>query len=119
MLEDERHLARTHFKYGPRALPAGASIAEARIEKACIMHAEFADQRIERHHLCGIVRRHLHRLFRSQDVELAGIENERAIAPYRNGLPEFADRIAGAAVDIDHPGMTLGAVAHEPIGVFA
>src|SRR3954447_15456701 len=60
VLEDERHLARAHFEHRPRALPAGAGIAEAGIEEAGIVHAEFAYQRIERHHLGGVVRRHLH-----------------------------------------------------------
>src|SRR5258708_4564216 len=55
VLEDERHLARAHFQHCARALPAGAGIAEAGIEEAGIMHAECADQWVERHHLRGIV----------------------------------------------------------------
>src|SRR5213593_4912820 len=59
VLEDERHFAGTNLQHRARTLPAGAGVAETWIEEARIMHAEFADQRIERHHLSGIVRRHL------------------------------------------------------------
>src|SRR5580658_7378829 len=51
VLEDERHFARAHFQHGARAQAAGAGIAKTRIEEAGIVHAEFADQRIERYHL--------------------------------------------------------------------
>src|SRR5712691_6844962 len=119
VLEDERHFARAHFQHCAGALPAGAGIAEAGIEEAGIMHAEFADQWVERHHLRGIIRRHLHGFLRGENVELAGIENEAAIGPRRYRLPEFIDRVAAAAVDIDHAGVTLGAVADETIGAVA
>ena len=62
-------------------LPAGAGIAEAGIEEAGIVHAEFADQGIERHHLGGVIRRHLHGFLRGQNVELAGIEDQAAVGP--------------------------------------
>jgi hypothetical protein len=119
VLEDERHFARAHFQHRARALPAGAGIAEAGIEEAGIMHAEFADQRIERHHLGGVIRRHLHGFLGGQDVELAGIENQAAVGPRRDRLPEFIDRIAAAAIDIDHAGVALGAIADEAVGVLA
>src|SRR6267154_977661 len=119
VLEDERHFARAHFQHRARALPAGAGIAEAGIEEARIVHAEFADQRVERHHLRGVVRRNLHGFLRGQNVEFAGIENQAAVGPRGYRLPEFIDRIAAAAVDIDHAGVTLGSVADEAIGVFA
>src|SRR3954471_3597598 len=48
VLEDERHLARAHFEHGARALATSAGIAEAGIEESSVVHAEFADQRIER-----------------------------------------------------------------------
>ena len=83
------------------------------------MHAEFADQRIERHHLGGVIRRHLDGFLRGQNIELAGIENQAAVGPCRDRLPELADGVAGAAVDIDHAGVTLGAVTDEAVGVFA
>src|SRR6202047_2466174 len=54
VLEDERHLARAYFQNRARALSAGPRIAETGIEEAGIMHAELADQGIERHHLGGI-----------------------------------------------------------------
>src|SRR4029077_18066571 len=119
VLEDERYLARAHFEDGARALPTGADIAEAGIEEAGIVHPEFADQRIERHHLRGVIRRHLHGFLGSEDVELAGIEDQAAIRPRRDRLPEFIHRITAAAIDIDHAGMALGAVADEAGGVFA
>ena len=34
-------------------------------------------------------------------------------------LPEFTDRIAAAAIDIDHAGVALGAIADEAVGVLA
>ena len=83
------------------------------------MHAEFADQGIERHHLRGVIRRHLHGFLRGQNVELAGIENEAAVGPRRDRLPEFIDLVAAAAVDIDHAGVALGAVADEAVGILA
>ena len=83
------------------------------------MHPEFADQGIERHHLGGVIRRHLDGFFRGENVELAGIENQAAVRPCRDRLPEFTDRIAAAAVDIDHAGVALGAVADEAAGILA
>src|SRR6202000_2156262 len=50
VLENERHFTRAHFEHRARPLPAGARIAETWIEEARIVHAEFADQRIERPH---------------------------------------------------------------------
>src|SRR4051812_2229979 len=117
VLEDEGPPARTHFQPRARALPAGAGITEAGIEEARIMHAKFADQWVERHHLGGVIRRHLDRLFRRQDIELAGIENEAAVGPGRDRFPEFADRIAAAAIDITHAGRALGAIAEKAAGI--
>src|SRR3984957_4781648 len=119
MLENERHFARAHFQHRTRAFAAGAGITEAGIEEARIVHAEFTDQRIERHHLGGIIRRHLNGFLGGQNVELAGIENEAAIGPRRNGFPEFVDGITAAAVNIDHAGVALGAVADEAAGLLA
>src|ERR1700761_7314408 len=109
VLEDERHLARAHFQHRAGALPAGAGIAEAGIEEAGIVHTEFANQGIERHHLGGIIRRHLDGFLGGENVEFAGVENETAVGPRGYRLPEFIDRIAAAAVDIDHAGVRLGA----------
>src|SRR6185437_5349265 len=83
MLEDERHLARAHLQHRARPLPAGAGIAEAGVEEAGIVHPEFADQGIERHHLGGVIRRHLHGFLGGQDVELAGVEDQAAVGPCR------------------------------------
>src|SRR5277367_1815461 len=119
VLENERYFARAHFQYRTRTFAAGAGIAEAGIEEAGIVHAEFADQRIERHHLGGVVRRHLDGFLRGQNVELAGIEDQAAVGPRRDRLPELFHRIAATAIDIDHPGVALGAVADEAAGILA
>src|SRR5439155_1337982 len=101
------------------ALPASAGIAEAGVEEAGIVYAEFTDQRIERHHLGSVIRRHLHGLFRSEDVELAGIEDEAAVGARRNRLPEFVDAIAATTIDVDDAGVALGAVADKTAGILA
>ena len=76
VLEDERHLVAAHFEHGAAAPAPGGGVAEARIEEAGIVDAELADQRIERHHLGGVVRRDVHRLARDEDVELVGVEDQ-------------------------------------------
>ncbi len=38
--------------------------------------------------------------------------------PRGNRLPEILDGVPGAAIDIDHAGMALGAIADESAGVF-
>src|SRR5277367_2271889 len=119
VLENERHFARAHFQYRTRTFAAGAGIAEAGIEEARIVHAEFADQRIERHHLGGVIRRHLDGFLGGQDVELTGIENEAAVGPRCNRLPEFVDGITAATVNIDHARVALGAVADKAAGLLA
>ena len=96
-------------------MPAGTCIAEAGIEEARVMHAKLAHQRVEGHHLGGVIGRHLHRLFRGEDVELAGIENETALPARAHRLPEITDVITGAALDVDDPGVALGAVADQAI----
>src|SRR6266480_2564098 len=116
VLEDERHFARAHLEHRARAAPAGAGVAEAGIEEAGVMHAKFADQRIERHHLGGIVRRYLYRLFRSKDVELARVENEALLLARAHRLPEIADLVAGAALDVDEAGVAFGAIADHAAG---
>src|SRR5579862_1696215 len=119
VLENEGHLARAHFQDSARALAAGTGIAEAGIEKPRVVHAEFADQWVERHHLGSVVRRHLHGFLGRENVELAGIENEAAVRPRRNRFPELVDSIAAATVDIDDAGVTLGAIADETAGLLA
>jgi len=79
------------------AAPAGAR------RRAGIVHAKLAHQRIERHHLGGVIGQHLHRLFRGQDVELAGIEDEVALLAEMHRFPEIGDVAPGAALDVDQP----------------
>src|SRR5581483_4709247 len=102
VFEDERYFARPHFENGARAKPAGAGVAETRVEEARVMHAKFADQRIERHHFGSVIGRHLHGFGRSEDVKLVRIENEAGVASRRNRLPEIGDLIGGAALDLDY-----------------
>ena len=113
VFEDERHFARAHFQHRARAEPAGSGIAEAGIEEAGVVHAEFADQRIERHHLGGIVGRHLHGFRRSQDIKLVGIEDQALVGARGDRLPEIGDVIGGAALDVDDGGVALGAIADD------
>ena len=54
ILEDERHFARAHFQDRADS-PDPRPYTEARVKKTSIVHAKFPDQRIERHHLRGIV----------------------------------------------------------------
>src|SRR3569623_192530 len=119
VFENEGHLARAHLEHRTRSLPARARIAEAGVEEARVMDAEFADQRIERHHFGGEIRRHLHRFFRRENVELARIENEAAVGASADRLPEILHREAAAPVDIDAAGVTLRAEADEPVGALA
>ena len=80
------------------------------------MHAEFPDERIERHHFGGIVRRHLHGLGRRQDIKLVGIEDQAPVGARGNRLPEIGDLIGGATLDVDHRGVPLGAMADDNAG---
>src|ERR1700678_1700784 len=70
VFEDEGDFAGADFQDGARRRRAARLIAEAGIEEAGVMDAEFAHQRVERHHLRGIVRRDRNRLARDEDVEL-------------------------------------------------
>ncbi len=56
-------------------------MAEARIEEAGIVDAEFADQRIEGGHFGGVERRHVHGFAGDEDVELVGIEDRARCVP--------------------------------------
>src|SRR5260370_5040040 len=115
VLEDERHFARAHLQHCARTMAAGARMAEAGVEEAGIMHAKLTHQRIERHHLGGVIGRHLHRLFGGEDIELAGIENETARPARAHRFPEIANVVAGAALDVDDAGVALGTVADDAI----
>ena len=62
-------------------------VAEAGIEEAGIMDAELAHQRIERHHLGGIVGRDRHRLAADQDVELVRVQHDVARGHWPRSAP--------------------------------
>ena len=79
------------------------------------MHPELADEGIERHHLRRVIGGHPHGFLGRQDVELAGIEDQRAAAIRRQRLPEIAGAVAARTVHVDQPGMALGPVADQPV----
>src|SRR5260221_12429465 len=51
VLQHKRHLARADLQNRTGAAPLSSLMYEARIENARIMNAEFAAERVERHHL--------------------------------------------------------------------
>src|SRR5262249_39009539 len=119
VLEDKGHFARAHLQHRARSAPARARVAEAGVEEPGIVHAKLAHQRIERHHLGGVVGWHRHRLFRREDVELVGVEDKALILARTHRLPELANVVARAALDVDEAGVAFGAVADEAIGTKA
>ena len=82
------------------------------------MHAEFADQRIERHHFRGKVRRHLHRFGRSKDIKLIGIKDQALVRACGDRLPEICDVVGSAALDLDNGGVALGAVTDDTLAAW-
>src|SRR6266446_8428971 len=116
VLDNEWYLVGPHLQHRAGASSAGARVTEARIEEARVVDAKFADQWIERNHFGGVIGRHLDGLLGCQDVELVRIKNEAAVVPCPDGLPEFPDVVAGAAIHVDDAGMALGAVTDEFIG---
>ena len=107
---------RAHFQHGARARPPGLRRAEARIEEAGVVDAEFTDQRIEWRHFRRMVGRHPHGLFRGEDVELAGVEDQVGAPARKHRLPEVHRVERSRRIDIDQPRKTLGAVADQLFG---
>ena len=85
----------------------------SRIEEARIVHAELADQRIERHHLGGVVRRHLHGLLGRQDIEFVRVEDQFVAAAAVERLPEVKDAVFSFLVDINDGGVVLAAIPSD------
>src|SRR5215831_6174295 len=119
LLDDEWHLMGTHLQHRAGTVPACARVTEAWIEEASIVDAKFAHQRIKRNHFGCIIGRHLDSFLRGQDVEFAGIENQAAVVPCPDWLPEFRDVVAGTAIHVDDASVTLGAVTDEFVGTEA
>ena len=75
------------------------------------MHAELADQRIERHHFGSVFGRNGDAFARGQDIELVRVQNDVARFGRLDRVPEF-ERVEHAAfVDVDDVGVMLGAPA--------
>ncbi len=104
---------RAHLEHRAGADAAGLGVAEAGIEEAGIMDAELADQRVVGQHLRGMVGRHHHRLLRGQDVEIVGIEHQRAVPAGGDRLPEIERIVVRDLLDIDQPGMVARLVADD------
>src|SRR2546421_5928245 len=88
-------------------------MSETWIKKSRVMHAEFSDKWIKRHHFGGIVRRYLHRLLGGQNVEFVRIKDEAAVAAGIDWFPENANIIDRAALDIDQAPMMLCTKANK------
>src|SRR6185437_12479435 len=99
VLQDERHFPGPYLQDAAGRRRTALLIAETRVEEAGIVNAELADQRIERHHLGGIVRRDGDRLAAHQDVELVRIEDEVAGRVRLDRIPILVGRQRGALVD--------------------
>ncbi len=104
---------RAHLEHRAGAGAAGLGMAEAGIEETGIVDAELADQRIVGQHLRGMIRRHHHRLLGGEDVEIVGIEHQRALAPGGNRLPEVERVVMGDLLDVDQPGVVARLVADD------
>src|ERR1043165_1327960 len=75
VFDDEWHLPAADLQHGAGTPAPAGLMAESWIEESCIMHPEFADERIKRHHFRREIRRNRNRLARSQNVKLVGIED--------------------------------------------
>jgi len=89
-------------------------MAEARIEEAGVMHAELARHRHVGGHLGRHVGGHMHALAAGEDVEGAGVEDHAARDAARDRLPELERVVMVGAVEVDQPGVGLGAPAQRP-----
>ena len=117
MLKDKRHFALAHFQYGAGAMTASSGVTEARIEKSGIVHAELADEGIERYHFRGIVGWDLHGLGGGEDIKLVGVENQAPVIARGDRLPKIGNVVRGAALDLDNRGVALGAIADYTVAV--
>jgi hypothetical protein len=113
VFDDEGHVVRPHFQNRARADTTGARMAEAWIEETGIMHPELADQRVEGHHLGGIVRRHVHRLLADQYVEGVWVKDQFSVVTAVDRFPEIEWVLCADQINIDQAGMLLGAVTDQ------
>ena len=92
-----------------------AVIAETLVKKACIVNAEFADQRIERRPFRRRRRGHVHGFLRRENVELLRIEDQRARRGPQGSAPSSRQSQSRRGLDIDHTGVTLGAISDRRV----
>src|SRR5690242_5601798 len=103
MLDNEGHLPGPDFQYRAGATAMADIMAETGIEETRIVHTELTDERIERHHFGGEIRRDRDRFARGEDIEFVGIEHDRAGTTGVNWLPIVQRLKRIAAIDIDDP----------------
>jgi hypothetical protein len=81
--------------------------AEARIEKACVMHSELAHRPVDRNHLGGEIGRDLQPFPRCQDVKFARVEDQPFVRPGSDRVPLIGHPIRAGLVHIENIGMFL------------
>ena len=87
-------------------------MAEAGVEEACVVDAEFADHGKVWRHFGGVVGGDVHGLAADEDVESAGIKDDAACAG-PDVFPEVSRVVMADQVKVDDAGMGFGAVADE------
>src|SRR5690625_1137584 len=111
MLQNEGNFMGAYFQHGSRAGTAFLP-AKARIEKAGIVDAEFADLRVIGNHLRRVAGRNTHRLARRQYIEFVGIKDKIVASAPCQSLPELPRIVMSDLLQIDDAGVPLGAVTY-------
>jgi len=112
VFQHEGGLVAAHFQHPARPRSPGAAVAKAGVEKAGIMHPEFARHRQIGCHFRSVVRRDRHRFAADQNIECAGVQDDAPLAA-AHLFPVIARLIGRDPVKVDHAGMRLGPVAHQ------
>jgi hypothetical protein len=90
VVDEERHVMGTHLEHDLGAFDlAIRSIAEARIEEAGVMGAEFSAGRLIGHHFSGIVGRHADPFFGGENVKFLRLEQQAVLAMSVLGFPKI------------------------------
>src|SRR5690606_26538904 len=101
MIKNEGHFMAADFQHGAAARAARSRMADTGVEETRIMDAKFTDQRIVRHHLRCMRRRHMHRLPGHENIKFVRIEYQLALAAAEKRIPVIEHGIGIAPVDID------------------